>query len=308
MKKTGGFFDDYGLADYEEFEESEKYESQGYGGDEPDEDDYEEIGSEEEDDFEVLSEVEVRLAKANCYRVLLENEMFSGGDRVAAEVEREVRNFVRYRLSVLMGIREKSPPKNTAPVEVKLPFTDEQIEALQKLADKVLQRPSVGPPPQLQPVSMQKSELAKAPALQKAPAPAVAKPKPAPAPAPTPEPEAPKKRGRGRPKGSKNKPKQQAEAPVEKATKTVRKKKDPLNRPREVVKTVNPLTGKEIVMDLTPQVRPAGPIQPLPMPKQDVANSLATQHALSPELNETGQNDGRIAALLGSAIQLSLNS
>ena len=134
----------------------------------------------EEDDQ--LSEVEFRLEKAQCYKMLINHQLLSGDTEAAKEVEVEVQDFVRERLGDLMGMSK--PAQGPAPVSEPI-FSDDEVAALKAVASKVLGRPAiVAPAPQSTP--------------QRAPVPA-----PVPRPAavmPAPSPMAPVKRGRGRPR------------------------------------------------------------------------------------------------------------
>ena len=94
--------------------------------------------SREEAESAQLSEVEVRLEKANCYRVLLQDSMFSDYTPATSEVEAEIRTFIQKRLRVLMGIeQDTSGPSGT--------FSKEEVSALKHLASRVI---SKNPAPQ----------------------------------------------------------------------------------------------------------------------------------------------------------------
>lgn len=86
---------------------------------------------------EQMSEAERRLSKASYYRELLNGSLFNGNDIVASEVEREIRDFVRHRLAVLLGVIEAGP---TQPLQ---DLTQKQIVVLRSLADAVLGNPKL---------------------------------------------------------------------------------------------------------------------------------------------------------------------
>jgi ribosomal protein S8E len=86
-----------------------------------------------------LSEVEKRLELASYYRLLLEDSIFDNQSESAQKVNAEIRDFVRGRLEVLVGLRQEV----TAPVVVESPFTPEEITALKAVADKVLKIPDI---------------------------------------------------------------------------------------------------------------------------------------------------------------------
>lgn len=95
---------------------------------------------------ETLSEVEVRLHKANYYRAVLDQQLFGEDDSEAAiEVSREFRDFALSRLRVLMGI--ELPPEEKQNL-----FSGEQVEALKVWADRLISKPTLmeaKPPPQV---------------------------------------------------------------------------------------------------------------------------------------------------------------
>lgn len=139
--------------------------------------------------------VEQRLEAANCYKAVLEAELFTDGPSVAAEVEREVKDFVSQRLSILLGLTQEKPPPPP------LPFTPEEVAALKRLAQKVLDQPAV------QGVTVKPAQQQETPKTAKVTVgKATPQSAPTPAPAKTEKKETPKQRP-GRPKGSKNKPK-----------------------------------------------------------------------------------------------------
>lgn len=88
-----------------------------------------------------LSDVEYRLEKAQCYKALINSQLLTSDSDAAVEVEYEIQEFVRNQLRRLMGMEG---PGIQQPVV--LPFTDEQIEALKAIADKLLSRPTSPPP------------------------------------------------------------------------------------------------------------------------------------------------------------------
>jgi hypothetical protein len=106
-----------------------------------------------------MSEVELRLEEANWYRALLSNSLFNNSGPIADKVEAEVRDFVRSRLRVLLGI----DPEKKAVNEV---FSQPEIVALKGLAARITgQR---GP---AQPSAPQKAEMRPVPQVNQAQAP-----------------------------------------------------------------------------------------------------------------------------------------
>jgi hypothetical protein len=141
-----------------------------------------------------LDEVERRLEKAHFYRMLLKHQLISSDSNEAIEVENEIQDFVRERLSVLLGIK---PEPIHANIEVQAMFNPDEVEALRAVAAKVLNRPTI--------VQAQAAAPKPAPTikpLENKPAPAPVRPAQpvAEAPRPVAPPPEPVKRGRGRPR------------------------------------------------------------------------------------------------------------
>lgn len=162
----------------------------------------EELEDPQPDEF---SEAERRLAKAGFYRDVMNNQLLSSEHPCAIEVEAELQAWAKERLEQLLGIRAE--PKAAAKQEVvaKLPFSQEQVDALKLLADKVLNK-TTQPPTQPAPAAPTQPTVVPvktAPAAAVKPVPS-AKPAPAPrrAPAPGPQiaPQPQPTRGRGRPR------------------------------------------------------------------------------------------------------------
>lgn len=117
--------------------------------------------------------VDQRLEVASFYRALLKNSLFGNNKQKASIiVEKEVRDFCRNRLAVLMGIKQESAPVQATPIN--LPFSQDQIDALIQVANQLLNRakgPSVAPTvvpariqePTVNPVSMPVSKTVNKP-------------------------------------------------------------------------------------------------------------------------------------------------
>ena len=226
------------------------------------------------DEDDQLSEVEFRLEKAQCYKVLINHQLLSGDTEAAKEVEVEVQDFVRERLGELMGMSK--PGQVPAPVIPVIPvFSDDEVAALKAVASKVLGRPAiVAPAPQAAP--------------QQAPVPAPA-PRPT-AVVPAPSPMAPVKRGRGRPRkypieAPKAEPVAKAEAkPVDGSIEVLpdgTRFRHVGNRRYKLVK--KPVLYKdgtvgeeEFEFDATPRQKPAGA---KPYPSEAEVAALATTEA-----------------------------
>ncbi len=85
--------------------------------------------------LEDLSAAEARLDVAQAYRMLLSGSLFSNPTSGSARVEQEVRAFAKDRLEVLLGVRPEVQKKQATDV-----FTEEEIDALKKLANATLKK------------------------------------------------------------------------------------------------------------------------------------------------------------------------
>jgi hypothetical protein len=159
---------------------------------------------------ETLSEVEVRLVKANYYRAILEQPLFGADDSdIAYEVEQEFRAFALERLRILLGMQAEKQPEEK-------PFTPDQEEVLREWADRLIVKPQLlgvaaNPAPQVQQATVRQ------------PAPVA----PAPAPKPVqptvnqvavPTQQAPKRRGRPPGTGKNQRAAQAPQAPLPQLT------------------------------------------------------------------------------------------
>lgn len=102
---------------------------------------------EEEDseaDLQVLKDASLRLEQGNLYKMLLKHDLFEGVDadpRAIANVQRELKSFIRERLEVLVGLRSdpKLAPKT---MQVQLPFSELEIQLLKEFLGKVTSKSS----------------------------------------------------------------------------------------------------------------------------------------------------------------------
>jgi hypothetical protein len=125
---------------------------------------YEEETAEPElgDEFE---EAERRMSKAILYRELIRGRFFGGDSDLIAEVEAELKGFVKAQYLILSGAG--APPTVTQVVEKD--FLPDEITALKELANRILKTPKI-------------LEAPKAPKLQPKPVPKVVAPTPQPVP------------------------------------------------------------------------------------------------------------------------------
>jgi hypothetical protein len=165
-----------------------------------------------------MSDVEKRLEIASYYRLLLRENLFDNDSEAGATVLKEVRGFIKDRLQVLLGLKAEKVAV-VAPAQ-KL-FSDDQLQALKALANKVLKKPDLVAPA---------AEAPKAPGIRQVKGPDETGPKLASAKANV------------------------VAAPVAPAKGKPGPKK---GQQKKVYKTVvDPSTGKEVQMDVTPVVKP----------------------------------------------------
>jgi len=144
-----------------EEESEEKYEEQPQGqyNQPQQEEDYDD----EEFDKLVLKDASLRLEQGNLYKMLLKHDLFEGVDadpRAIANVQRELRSFIRERLEILVGLKPdpKIVPKT---VQVQLPFTDLEIQLLKEFLSKVTSKTEQPKPATLRPSTIEKPVQAK---------------------------------------------------------------------------------------------------------------------------------------------------
>ncbi len=131
----------------DELEETPEYE----------ESDYEESSEEEEED---LSDVEIRLEEANCFKALLRESLFKNPSKIALRVENKIRSYIKDQLRETLGLYGK--PRQVEPVKVELPFTVEEIARLKALAQRMLEKEKAVAPqttPTVQPQETPKQEM-----------------------------------------------------------------------------------------------------------------------------------------------------
>lgn len=248
---------------------------------------------EEDDDTGFEEEVENRLAIANCFRSLLENDLFASSDKITRFVERKVRRFVRTELEILLGMRQREEPKSHVSQ-----FTDEEVAALKTLAAKVLSRSNGGGAPVVQPVVLQAPPSpATLTVNKKNVAPKSVVPKKTETKTAT-----PKKTVRSKTKTSKE------------ALKKESPKKEAGDRDFAIFKTTavdetGKVVEKDIKIDLKTQTKPPGYVPPAAMSAvaQEQMYAMAAQQSLS-NLTPREGGDGGFESLLSAAISKSLEN
>src|SRR5579859_994322 len=142
---------------------------------------------EDEDSSDIMKEARKKLQMAAYYEVILKNGVVEDNNTPEARtVNAEGRKWAYGQMAGLLGMEK---PEAEKPVVVQSPFTDNEILALKKLAEKLLTMNKEEPPKPVSKLSAAPAEKAK-PKKVAAPAPAIPKPKPvakkAPPVAPTP--------------------------------------------------------------------------------------------------------------------------
>lgn len=189
-----------------------------------------------------MSEVDRRFDLAQCYRVLLHQDLFSQKTHATQLVQKEVGDFCRERLEALMGMTANV-------VAPKGQFTEQEMSVLRQLAQAALKRPGL----------LTKEQPHAAPVLKKAETPTAALTlKPAQAPAPTPT------------SGLRRQaPKQSVKTAIRQPA--VRKKYREIEHPLDA--------GKTVKIDVTPQVGQGINLHGQPMPDVGVMEMLTQQQA-----------------------------
>jgi len=235
-----------------------------------------------------LSEVEKRLERAQYYNLILKDTLFDDDSESARVVEEELREFVRSRLGVLLGLKHeprKEPPKPP-------PFDEDEIQALKAMAARVLKKPAIlAPKPEptraAAPPTLKKVEVSFQPKVV---------PRSIPVPA-----SSPRTQSKVIPKAVVTRQKAKSGSKYRtKADLPPALQEDPAVEvvDGKVFRTVVTEDGKEVRMNITPPTRPtaAGP-KPLPPASPEQQNLVNAMHAAE-TLKKQG---GRIA----QAIQIS---
>lgn len=237
---------------------------------------------------EQMSEVEAKLELARYYRMLLNGSLFTDvSSAPARQVEKEVRDFVRQRLAVLMGVQQE-PVKKPKITDL---FDGEEVETIKMLIAKVRAKAGTAPAAPREPApepSLQPKKVPAAPALaKKTPPPAQVNARPPPQqPAPQTEPE-PAERPAPRQPAGKTNPLMVRVPKEHQDNKTLHFKGG-----RAYIQFVDPDTGplwefdpilkktKAVVRDITLPARPPpNSRQPLPPLNDEQLNAHNSQHS-----------------------------
>jgi len=154
--------------EYEDEDEDEYEDEDGYEYVDDVVDDYV-SGDDNNRQFQAVERIE----QANLYLTLLNHQLFSPGSarpEIISAVENEIKNFILERLEVLLGMAQ--PKQEAAPSSIIDLFTDEQLEALKAIADRLIsKKPTVTPAaPQIMPVQAARQDERTVRQLQATPA------------------------------------------------------------------------------------------------------------------------------------------
>jgi hypothetical protein len=92
---------------------------------------------------DIMSEAERRFAKAKYYEILIKQSIFDSDESPnATDVTKEIQDFARDRLTILLGLKSEKPVESV--------FSDEEVLVLKKLVAKLLKKPEIAgiPPPE----------------------------------------------------------------------------------------------------------------------------------------------------------------
>jgi hypothetical protein len=218
-----------------------------------------------------LTDVEIRLEEANCYKALLRNPLFDvGAGPIARKVEHKVREYIRLELKLLLGLEQPKPQ-----VVVKDQFEPEELKVLKMLAAKVLNK---SPVVEKRELVVNKAQLEPLPVAPK-------QTKPVSSPTVGVVPPVVKK---GRPPQAKSKPVGENEVP---------KLEGPTKKEKLIIK--GKLVEVDIPLQNQKQVRPMGAIQPLP----PLSGDAALMHVQG-MVSKTAPKSG----LIGLAVQHSIKN
>lgn len=214
-------------------------------------------------DEQAMAEVEFRLELAQYYRLVLSMDSFFSDSTgpAASVVDKEIRDFVRTRMSKLVGVEGNDTDGMFTPAEItalKSLASPAVFGALTAIAAKVTRKPSLAEStPEPVAPTLKKATVPTKPSLRKVSAKAVISSTPTPPATPA------------------------------KPVAATAEKVDGVKRVGKVVMApmVDQSTGKtvekEVVVDLTPQARPTGSIQPIPFPTSSRQVEMMSQMTAS---------------------------
>ena len=89
----------------------------------------------EEDFSDVLTDAHLRLEQGSLYKLIMNNNLFEEVDadpKAIQNVQREIRNFARERMEVMLGMRKETT--QVEHLEIDFPFNALEVDVLKKLA------------------------------------------------------------------------------------------------------------------------------------------------------------------------------
>jgi len=95
-----------------------------------------EEASEEEDYSEILSDASLRLEQGNLYKMVMNSDLFANSgydEKAVANVTREIRNFAKERMEIMLGMRQEPSKEASFPAGA-FPFNALEVEVLKMLA------------------------------------------------------------------------------------------------------------------------------------------------------------------------------
>jgi hypothetical protein len=94
-----------------------------------------------EDDSEILTNARLRLEQGKLYEMLLKHDLFGeveADPKAIQNVQREIRNFIKERLEVLLGLKPDPRLKPVVQVhQVQSPFSDLEVDLLKRFLAKM---------------------------------------------------------------------------------------------------------------------------------------------------------------------------
>lgn len=109
--------------------------------------DYSAPEEQEEDFSSVLSDARLRLEQGKLYELIMNHDIFQGveaDERAVKHVQRQIRNFAKEQMEIMLGMRQESPKVQPLSVD-NFPFNDLEVEALKALASAATKGATMAP-------------------------------------------------------------------------------------------------------------------------------------------------------------------
>lgn len=91
--------------------------------------------AEEEDFSDILSDAHLRLEQGSLYKMIMNHNLFEGTDadpKAIKNVEKEIRQFARERMEVMLGMRKET--STVEHLEIDFPFNELEVQVLRTMA------------------------------------------------------------------------------------------------------------------------------------------------------------------------------